>query len=98
MGARGVGELIGQRLPNSLKLCGVAMVMALLAGFTLGIVAAVKKDSGVDFVARLIAVLGQSMPSFLIGLILLELFAVRLGWVPTSGMGVGRTIYFLLPP
>ena len=37
LGARGVGELIGQRLPNSLKLCGVAMVMALLAGFTLGI-------------------------------------------------------------
>jgi len=87
VGARAVGELIAQRLPNSLKLCGFAMLLALLGGIPLGIVAAVKKDTGLDFLARLVAVLGQSMPSFLIGLLFLELFSVRLCLLPTSGMG-----------
>ena len=94
-GAREVGELIAQCLPNSIKLCGIAMIVALLAGFPLGIAAAVKKDSLIDLLARLAAVLGQAIPSFLIGLIFMEFFAVRLGWLPTSGMG--SWLHYILP-
>lgn len=87
IGAREVSELIAQRLPNSLKLCGMALLMAILAGVPLGVAAAVKKGSIVDFAAEIVAVLGQTLPSFLIALIFMELFAVRLEWLPTSGMG-----------
>ncbi|MFC1919746.1 ABC transporter permease [Chloroflexota bacterium] len=79
-------KLVMQRMPNSLKLSTVAMTMALLLAFPLGIIAAVKKGKSADHFARTFAVLFVTMPAFLVGIIFMELFAVKLGWVPTSGM------------
>jgi peptide/nickel transport system permease protein len=81
----GVRGLLGQRLLNSLKLSGFSMIVTLIFAFPLGIMAAIKRGSGIDMFARLVAVLGQSLPHFWVGLILMEIFAVRLRWLPVEG-------------
>jgi len=80
-----VRGLLGQRLLNSLKLSGFSMIVTLILAFPLGVMAAVRRGSGVDMLARLVAVLGQSLPHFWVGLILMEIFAVRLRWLPVQG-------------
>src|SRR5262245_62033124 len=66
---RPVSELIGQRLPNSLSLAAFAMVASLAVAFPLGVLAAVKKGTGLDRTAQLIAVLGQSLPTFWVAIV-----------------------------
>lgn len=90
-----VKELLAQRLPNSMKLALVALTFTMLLALPLGIVAAVKKGSGVDTVAKVVALLGQSMPTFWLGIVLMIIFAVWLRWVPTSGMGSLK--HYLMP-
>jgi len=80
-----VRGLLGQRLLNSLKLSGFSMIVTLIFAFPLGVMAAVSRGSGIDMLARLVAVLGQSLPHFWVGLILMEIFAVRLRWLPVEG-------------
>ena len=80
-----VGSLLGKRLIKSLELAGFSMLVALTFAFPLGVMAAAKKGSGVDMLARLVAVLGQSLPHFWVGLMLMEIFAVRLRWLPVGG-------------
>jgi peptide/nickel transport system permease protein len=80
-------ELLVTRLPATLQLAAFALVVAALLALPIGVIAAVKKDSGIDFVAKLIALLGQSLPSFWLGIVLMWVFAVRLDWLPTSGKG-----------
>lgn len=82
-----VRDLLGERLIKSLKLAGFSMLVTLTFAFPLGVMAAVRRGSGVDMVARLVAVLGQSLPHFWVGLILMEIFAVRLRWLPVGGAG-----------
>ena len=84
---RPVTELIGQALPNSARLCAVAMGMAFLLALPFGVVSAVRKGTPVDTVIRAVAVLGQAMPQFWLGIVLMETFAVRLGVLPVVGMG-----------
>jgi peptide/nickel transport system permease protein len=80
-----VRSLLGKRLIKSLQLAGFSMLVTLAFAFPLGVMAAVRRGSKVDMVARLIAVLGQSLPHFWVGLILMEIFAVRLRWLPVGG-------------
>ena len=80
-----VGSLLGKRLIKSLELAGFSMLVALTLAFPLGIMAAVRRGSGVDMLARFVAVLGQSLPHFWVGLMLMEIFAVRLRWLPVGG-------------
>jgi ABC-type dipeptide/oligopeptide/nickel transport system permease component len=75
------------RLPNSLELAAVAMAFSLLIGIPSGIVAAVKVGRFWDSVGKLFALLGLSMPSFWVGLLMILLFSVYLGWLPSSGAG-----------
>ena len=82
-----VGTLLCKRLTKSLELAGFSMLVALTFAFPLGVMAAVRKGSGVDMLARLVAVLGQSLPHFWVGLMLMEIFAVRLRWLPVGGAG-----------
>ncbi|HZN50988.1 MAG TPA: ABC transporter permease [Methylomirabilota bacterium] len=91
---RPVGELIAQRLPNSLRLAAFAMTVSLLLAFPLGVLAAVWKDTGVDRTAQVIAVLGQSLPTFWVAIVLIEVVAGRLQWLPAGGIG-GFTSYIL---
>jgi peptide/nickel transport system permease protein len=82
---RPVSELLRERLPNSLRLAAFAMAVSLAMAFPLGVLAAVKKDSGVDRAAQIVAVLGQSLPSFWVAIILVEFVAGRLQWLPAGG-------------
>jgi peptide/nickel transport system permease protein len=91
---RPVSELIGERLPNSLRLAAFAMSVSLVLAFPLGIVAAVKKGTGLDRLAQVIAVLGQSLPTFWLAIVLVEVVAGRLQWLPAGGIE-GFTSYIL---
>lgn len=88
-------HMIMQRLPASLALAGVALVFTLLIGILFGVLAAVKRNSIIDFGARLIALIGQSVPSFWLGIVLMYIFAVQLRWLPTSGYGEWQ--HYILP-
>ena len=80
-----VRELIMQRLPNTLQLGFAAMAISIVIGLPIGIYAAVHRGTRWDGVARLFAVLGQSMPSFWLGVLLILIFAVVLGVLPPGG-------------
>ncbi|HLW58600.1 MAG TPA: ABC transporter permease [bacterium] len=82
-----VTELIGDRLGATFELALAALAVAMLLGVALGMVAAARRGSGVDTAAMTIALLGTSMPSFWLGLLLIIVFGVKLGWLPVSGYG-----------
>jgi len=91
---RPVWELIEQRLPSSLKLAAFSMAVTLLLALPLGVLAAVHKDTWVDRAAQIVAVLGQSLPTFWVGIVLIEFVAGRLQWLPAGGTG-GFSHYIL---
>ena len=82
-----VARLITDRFPNSLLLGAPALVLSTLIGIVLGVTAAVKRNTWIDKAVRVVAVLGQSMPSFWLAIMLIFVFSVLLRWLPTSGMG-----------
>jgi ABC-type dipeptide/oligopeptide/nickel transport system permease component len=82
-----VFELYLSRLPNSLLLAVVAMAFSLLVGIPTGILAAVRVGSFWDSAGKLFALLGLSLPSFFVGLLMILFFSVYLGWLPSSGSG-----------
>ncbi|MEX0762665.1 MAG: ABC transporter permease [Dehalococcoidia bacterium] len=86
--------LVGERLPATLQLSGVAYVLVVLVSVPLGVMAAVKRGTVVDLIGRTFALLGQATPTFWLGLMMILLFAVYLGWFPTSGRG-GLASYVL---
>lgn len=90
-----VSELVAERLPNSAKLAGISLLMAVVLSIPLGVRAAVNKGRLPDTFARVIAALGQATPIFWLGLMLMLVFAVILKIVPTSGMGDWRS--YILP-
>jgi len=80
-----VRELVVQKLPVTLQLASMALLVALLIGIPAGIVSAVKKDSAWDYAANVFALWGLSTPNFWLGIMLIFLFSVELGWLPASG-------------
>ncbi len=88
-------DMVLERLPASLQLAGIAFVFSLCLGIPLGVIAAVKHGTVWDGLARLVALLGQSVPAFWLGLVLMIFFSVKLRWLPTSGYGGWE--YFVLP-
>jgi peptide/nickel transport system permease protein len=88
-------ELVAQRLPYTLLLATTALALCLSFSIPLGILAAIKKNSLMDNLATVIAVLGQAMPLFWLGIMLGIIFGVELGWLPISGSG---TIWHLILP
>lgn len=92
---RPVMESIKEMLPNSLRLIGVSALMAYLIAIPLGVMAAVRKGTKIDAFARTLAGLGQSLPAFWVGLMLIQLFTVELGVLPSSGMGGWK--HYLMP-
>ncbi|MEI7535708.1 MAG: ABC transporter permease [Comamonadaceae bacterium] len=77
--------LIQQKLPVTLELASLAMLIALLIGIPAGIVSAVGKDTAWDYAANVIALWGLSTPNFWLGILMILLFSVQLGWLPASG-------------
>ena len=90
-----VFELYLSRLPASLLLAAAAMVFSLVIGIPTGIVAAVRVNKWQDSIGKIFALLGLSMPSFWVGLVMILFFSVYLGWLPSSGSG---TIWHLVMP
>lgn len=79
--------VVGQRMGATLQLAGAGLGLALGLGVLGGIVCAVWRDRLADTVISALAVAGQSMPSFWLGILLIEFFALQLHWLPTSGYG-----------
>lgn len=92
-----VTEVIGDRLWPSLKLSIAAMVFAIVIGVPLGFIAALRPGSLLDSVTMIGAVSGLSLPQFWLGLLLMYLFALILGWLPSFGYGGGDLRYLILP-
>lgn len=80
-----VMALVMERLPATLELAGLALAISALIALPIGVIAAVMKDTPVDSLAKIIALLGQSLPAFWLGIVLMWIFAVQLGWLPPSG-------------
>jgi ABC-type dipeptide/oligopeptide/nickel transport system permease component len=90
-----VMELYLDRLPNSLLLAFVSMGLSLLIGIPAGIMASVQVGRFWDGFGKLFTLLGLSLPSFLVGLVLILVFSVYLGWLPSSGFG--GPLHLLMP-
>ncbi|SIT12358.1 ABC transporter permease [Paracoccus saliphilus] len=87
--------VVFDRLPATLLLGGVAMFISIVIAIPLGVMSAVHKGKTIDSVAQGIALIGQSMPSFWLGILLIWAFAVGLKWLPTSGSGT--FMHLILP-
>ena len=79
--------LVKERLPATLQLAGLALGISVLIALPIGVLSAVMKGTAWDSAAKVIALLGQSLPAFWLGIVLMWIFAVTLGWLPTSGRG-----------
>lgn len=90
-----VAKLLLQRLAKSVQLAAVAMSVAVVVALVLGTAAAVWRNSPLDVGVRLLGIMGQSAPSFWLGIILVQVFSVRFGLLPASG--AGGLQYFILP-
>ena len=91
----GAGGAVINRLPATIYLAGVSLLLALSIGIPLGVLSAVKRDTVFDGSAKIFALLGQSVPNFWLGMMMMWLFAVNLGWLPTSGTGGVKN--FIMP-
>ncbi|MCY1667048.1 ABC transporter permease [Rhizobium sp. SL86] len=78
-------ELIGEKLPVTIQLAIMSMIFAFVIGVPMGILAAVKKNTVLDYVASIVALSGLSVPNFWLGIMLILLVSVNLGWLPASG-------------
>ncbi len=82
---RSVNEIIADKLPVSLELGALSLACALSVGLTLGVLAAVRRNSGLDYLASSLGMLGICVPTFVLGPLLVLFFAIHLGWVNASG-------------
>lgn len=80
-------DLVLKRFPATLALAGLALFISIVIAFPVGVLSAVKKDTLPDYLAKTFALMGQSAPSFWVAIMLMWIFAVQLGWLPTSGRG-----------
>lgn len=92
---RPVTQLIGRALFFTGQIAGLALVFTIVIGVPLGIVSAVRRDSAIDAVARIVSLIGVSIPNFFFGLLMILLFSLQLGWLPSFGTGSWR--HLILP-
>jgi peptide/nickel transport system permease protein len=85
--ARKVSVLIKERLPATLELATAAALLAIMVGIPMGVYTALRRNSALSHVLLAVSLIGVSLPSFLIGILLILVFAVQLGWLPSFGRG-----------
>jgi peptide/nickel transport system permease protein len=88
-------RVVVERVPATIQLALTAMVLTVLVGVSIGVLAAVRRGTGFDYAGTVLAVLGQSLPNFWLGIMLVLLFGVTLRWLPTSGFQGWQ--YLVLP-
>jgi peptide/nickel transport system permease protein len=87
--------LVLERMPATLRLGGAALLLTFCLAIPVGVVSAMKRGSVWDYLGMGSAVLGQAIPGFWLGLMLIYLFSVRLGWLPTGG--TGGLLHYVMP-
>jgi peptide/nickel transport system permease protein len=87
--------LVVERMPATFELAGAALVIALLLAIPAGIVSAVRRNTPVDYISTVVALLGQSMPTFWLGIMLILVFSVQFHVLPSSGRGTWQ--HLVLP-
>ena len=92
-----VNDLVARALPVSLAIGGTAMVIAAILGVALGIVAALRQNGITDYVVMLLANVGSVLPSFVLGPVLVLVFAIALPWLPSGGWDDFAPRYMILP-
>ena len=83
----GALEIVLEKFPATVQLASFTLIVSTTLGTTIGMLVATKKDTPFDWGGKIVALLGQSLPSFWLGIVLMWVFAVLLGWLPTSGRG-----------
>ena len=92
---RSVSQEVMSRFPNTLRLSLVAAAASMAMALPLGIIAAVKQNSFFDNISMIFSMMGNSMPAFWLGLMLVLIFALKLGWLPVQGANAGWKSYVL---
>jgi oligopeptide transport system permease protein len=92
-----VNELVARALPVSLSIGGVSMLLAIVIGVGMGILAALKQNSWIDYLVMLLGNVGSAFPSFVIGPVLILVFAIWLRWLPAGGWDDFAVNYMVLP-
>ncbi|MDP2703518.1 MAG: ABC transporter permease, partial [Candidatus Rokubacteria bacterium] len=80
-------HLVLERLPATFELAGAGLLLALCLAIPAGIISAVKRNTPIDYISTVVALMGQAMPTFWLGIMLILVFSVRLSWLPSSGRG-----------
>jgi peptide/nickel transport system permease protein len=95
-----IGSLLARNLPYTLNLTLAATLIAMVIGIPIGVLSAVRRNSASDYIGRIFALAGFSMPDFYLGVILLIVFGLQLGWFPLMGEGRGfwDQLYHLVLP
>ena len=83
----GALDIVLEKFPATVQLASFTLAISTIMGVSIGMLVATKKDTPFDYGGKIIALLGQSLPSFWLGIVLMWVFAVLLGWLPTSGRG-----------
>ena len=89
-----LGLVLG-RMPATLQLAGAGLLFALILGIPAGVLAALKKGTFIELLVMVLALLGQSIPVYFLGLVLIMIFGLKLHWLPISGYGTLR--HLILP-
>ncbi len=87
-----VKDHIITRLPNTAKLAATSLVIAMVIGISAGVLAATFRNTWIDRISMLIAIIGVSIPAFWLGMMMILLFSLRLGWFPTAGAEGWKTV------
>src|SRR5918911_2796344 len=82
-----VSQLLAERMPATLELALCATIFALVFGILMGVYSALRRDSALAKLFQALSLIGVSLPTFLIGILLIYLFSVTLGWLPSFGRG-----------
>ena len=93
--SKSVASLMGSRIPNTLRIALGSMVLSICLGVPLGLIAALKQNSPADYIISTLAIVFSAIPGFIVGVFLMQVFSVKLGWFPVSGVENGLKSYIL---
>lgn len=93
---RPISSMILDRVPATIELMGVSLFFSITLGVSFGIVSALRQYSIFDYLVTVIGFIGLSVPVFFLGMVLIYVFSLRLGWFPTSGMGIAGNDFDLM--